>query len=488
MDAPQPEPGFLAHCVAETTGNPMLEEIRDRSAEAALAIFRVAKNALVHAIDNDAMVQCAEQSAGVLSAFAAEIGAAAAITFIEDTVFVCGQLLRASRKIYEATQELGKLLLRAGVSEVSFEAGLTTQNVLDFAAAFSAALRDPNQRGALTDATIPNVAIRKVDRVLTQRQDDGDQPLQEQILRLYAVALMVMRGYYDSVAHGVNVVPSRVKRLAQKLVSLIGTGNPAVLGMSAMAHAHRDDAGRAVQAAILALVLARHLTTDRLQLAALAMSALMAEGGRVRIAGPEGRDRLVALADADEATVPAMTAATAIAAGGVNVANALRTVTAYEATWTERRSLLGPVYGGKAPLPHALILLVVRRLLDYLAPRDATVRPLGPVDALAAMAADPTLDRTLVRVLVRAVGVVPAGAVVEFETGEWAVVVGPSANQQALHLPRVRVVTDANGRALPTPREIDLGASGEGRMLPRIKNVLDPQHTRFNVTAAFVAA
>ena len=175
MEELKPETGFLVHCVAETTGNPMLEEIRDRSAEAALAIFRVAKNALVHAIDNDAMVQCAEQSAGVLAAFAAEIGAAATITFIEDTVFVCGQLLRASRKIYEATQELGKLLLRAGVSEVSFEAGLTTQNMLDFAAAFAAALRDPNRRGALVDATIPNVAIRKVDRVLTQRQDDDDQ-------------------------------------------------------------------------------------------------------------------------------------------------------------------------------------------------------------------------------------------------------------------------------------------------------------------------
>jgi hypothetical protein len=134
MEERQAETGFLVHCVAETTGNPLLEEIRDRSAEAALAVFRVAKNSLVHAIENDAMVQCAEQSTGVLTAFAGEIGTAAAITFIDDTVFVCGQLLRASRKIYEATQELGKLLFRAGVSEVSFEATLTTQNMLDFAA------------------------------------------------------------------------------------------------------------------------------------------------------------------------------------------------------------------------------------------------------------------------------------------------------------------------------------------------------------------
>jgi hypothetical protein len=488
MEERQAETGFLVHCVAETTGNPLLEEIRDRSAEAALAVFRVAKNSLVHAIENDAMVQCAEQSTGVLTAFAGEIGTAAAITFIDDTVFVCGQLLRASRKIYEATQELGKLLFRAGVSEVSFEATLTTQNMLDFAATFAAALRDPARRNALVEATIPGIAIRKVDRVLTQRRDDDDQPLREQILRLYAVALMVMRAYYDSVAHGVNAVPSRVKRLSQKLVSLVATGEPAVLGMSAMAHAHRDDAGRAVQSAILAVVLARHLTNDRLQLSALAMTALMAEGGRVRVAGPEGRDRLIALPEADELVVPAMTAATTIGAGGVNVMNAVRTVAAYETTWLERQALLGPLYGGKSPLPQAQLLLVVRRLLEFLAPRDATLRPLGPVDALAALAADPQLDRTLVRLLVRAIGIVPAGTVVEFETGEWAVVIGPSANTQALHLPRVRLVTDATGRALDRPRELDLGASTDARTLPRVKSVLDPQYTRFNVTGAFVAA
>ncbi|MBN2195649.1 MAG: hypothetical protein JW751_22705 [Polyangiaceae bacterium] len=486
MDDRQHTTGFLAFCVAETTGNPILEEIRSRSAEAALAVFRVAKNSLVHAIDNDAMASSAEQSAGILVTFANEIGTPVTITFIEDTVFVCGQLLRASRKIYEATLELGKLLFRAGVSEVSFDAGLTKENLLEFAATFAAALRDPNRRKSLIEARVPNITIRRVERALTQRGDEND-PVAEQILRLYAVALMVMRQYFDAVAHGVNALPSRVKRLSQKLVTLVGTGNPAVLGMTAMAHAHRDDAGRAVQSAILAVVLARQLTTDRLQLAALAMAALMAEGGRVRVAGPEGRDRLIALADADEMTVPPATAAVTIGTGGVNVTNALRTVAAFEANYLERQELLAPLYGGKSPLPQAQILVLVRRLLEFLAPRDATIRPLGPVDALAALATDSTVERSLVRILVRAVGIVPAGTVVEFETGEWAVVVGPSANPQVLHLPRVRLVTDGQGRAINPPREIDLGASAEARTLPRIKNVLDPQYTRFNLTQAFVA-
>jgi len=478
---------FLAYCVAQTTGNPMLEEIRDRSADAALAVFRLAKNALVHAIENDAMIATAEQSRSVLSGFAGEIGTSVVITFLDDTVFVCGQLLRASRKVYEATIELGKLLARCGVSEVTFDADLSAQNLLEFAAAVAAATRDPNQRKALVELQVPNVHVRKVDRVLTKRADDSG-PIEEQILRLYAIALMVMRKFYESVSVGANVMPHRVKRLAQKLVMLADTGNPAVLGMSAMAHAHRDDAGRAVQSAILAVVLGRRLISDRVMLAQLAMTALMTEAGRVRVIGPERRGQLIALTEEDEKRVPPMTSFVAVGTGGINVPNALRTVVSFETTWLERTELLGPSFGGKTPLPQSNILRVVRRLLDLLAPRDATVRPLGPVDALAALAADPSLDKALVRVLVRAVGVIPVGSVVEFETGEWAVVVGPSANEQALHLPRVRIVTDARGNPMDPPREIDLGTSGEARSLPRVKSVLDSQRTRFNVTQAFVAA
>ncbi len=478
---------FLAHCVAQTTGNPLLEEIRDRSADAALAVFRLAKNALVHAIENDAMVATAEQSRSVLANFTGEIGTGVVVTFLDDTVFVCGQLLRASRKVYEATIELGKLLARCGVSEVTFDAATTTENLLEFAGAVAAATRDPNQRKALVELNVPNIHVRKVDRALTKRTDDTG-PIEAQILRLYAIALMVMRRFFESVAVGANVMPHRVKRLAQKLVVLAETGNPAVLGMSAMAHAHRDDAGRAVQSAILAVVLGRRLITNRVVLAQLAMTALMTEAGRVRVVGPERRGQLIALAEDEEMRIPPVTGVVAVGTGGINVPSALRTVVAFETTWMERTELLGPSFGGKTPLPQSSILRVVRRLLDLLAPRDATIRPLGPVDALAALAADPDLDQSLVRVLVRSVGVIPAGSVVEFETGEWAVVVGPSANEKALHLPKVRIVTDGRGSPMNPPREIDLGTSGEARSLPRVKSVIDSRRTRFNITQAFVAS
>jgi hypothetical protein len=471
--------------VASTTGNPLLERIRDRSAEATLAVYRLVKNVLVHAIDNDAVVSTAEQSAEILSGFAAEVGGSATITFVEDTVFVCGQLLRASRKVYEAAVELGKVLGRVEVSEVGFEPGLERADLLSFGALLATGLREPERRGDLLATQIPHVFARRVDTTLVEQEDDANQPLSQQILRCYAVALMVMRQFFDAVAAGTTVMPHRVKRLAQRLVVLTESGDPAVFGMLAMAHAHRHDAGRAVQAALLSLVVGRQITTDRVALARLAMAALVAEAGRVRVAGPERRDRLVALPDSVDATVPAAAAAVAIATGGINIQNAERAVVAWEATWLERTERLGPLYGGKSALPQAQILRLARGLLDRLAPRDSG-RALSPIDALEAVASEPGVDRALVRLLVRALGVIPASSVVEFETGEWAVVVGPSKNPDARHLPLVRLLTDRSGRALDSPKEVDLGRATQARTYPRIVNIIEPDRVRFNVTKPFL--
>jgi hypothetical protein len=487
MTAAESRPDFLAHCVASTTGNPLLEQIRDRSSEAALAIFRLAKNVLVHAVDNEAVVSTIEQSQRILQGFAQEIGSGVTLTFAGDTVFICGQLLRASRQVYEATMQLGQLLEKCGVSELAFDPALTVSDLTAFATALGTSARDSERRRTLADSSIPNVSVRHVDAMLTRKTDDENLPPSERIVRMYATALLVMRQFFDDVAQGKSILPHRVKRLSQRFVTLVETGDPAVLGMTSMANAHRDDAGRAVQTALLSVLVARQIIGDRVTLARLAMAALMSEVGRVRVAGPEGRDRFVGLSDQDEVRVPTATSTVCLATGGLNPSNALRTVVATETNWMERQQFLQPLYVGKMPLPQSEIIRVVRRMLDLLAPRDST-RSLAPTAALEALAADPKIDRVLLRLLVRTVGVIPAGSIVEFETGEWAVVVGPSANPQAVGLPLVRLVTDRKGRSLEKPRELDLGAASEGRTMPRISSIVDPGRAKFNVARAFMAA
>ena len=81
----------------------------------------------------------------------------------------------------------------------------------------------------------------------------------------------------------------------------------------------------------------------------------------------------------------------------------------------------------------------------------------------------------------------PTGTVVEFETGEWGIVVGPSTNRQAIARPRVKLVTDRSGQVFSKPKEIDLGAPSQGRRFPRITGVIEPSRARFNATGVLMS-
>jgi hypothetical protein len=479
---------FLARCVSGTSGNPELEHIREKGAEAVLAMHRAVKIATFHAFENDAVKRTVEQSHAVLNEFAATIGGVFSVTFVDDTIFVSGQLLRATRAIYEAAAELGELLNRCNVSEVSVTAEVTKEDVGAFALATVKALRDPALAATLVDQKIPGITFRKIELALARREREGDLPLESRFLRLYASALVVLRRFFDGIAAGSPVVVHRVKRIAQAFVSLVEKGDAGLLALTTLANAHRDDAGRALQTAILALALGRQLTEDRVTLARLVMSAMLTDVGRVKVAGTEGRDRFVPLGDEVESSVPSVASAISIVTGGVNPQAAERTVVVFEANWVERQQLLGPVHGGKLPpLLVARMLRVVRVVHERLAPRDAS-RPLPILDALREAARVPGVDATLLKLLVHALGLTPAGSVVELETGEWGVVVGPSANPDAIDRPRVRLVVDRKGQVLDPPQEVDLGAPLQQVRLPKITRIVGPAEARFNVTRALVCA
>ena len=94
--------------------------------------------------------------------------------------------------------------------------------------------------------------------------------------------------------------------------------------------------------------------------ALLAMAALMSDVGRVRITGSSG-DKFVQLSDDVEKAIPALTSSLCISTGGVNIQNALRTVTAFECNYMERQELLGPIYKRTmSPMVQSKVLFVFR--------------------------------------------------------------------------------------------------------------------------------
>jgi hypothetical protein len=140
-----------------------------------------------------------------------------------------------------------------------------------------------------------------------------------------------------------------------------------------------------------------------------------------------------------------------------------------------------------SPMIQSKILFVVRQLLERLAPRD-TARPMSPLDAMASLAGQQNVDDTVYKLLIQAVGVMPTGTVVEFESGEWGIVVGASANRAALARPRVKLITDRTGHIFTEPKEVDLGSATPGKRAPRITGIIEPTKARFNVTGVLMSS
>jgi hypothetical protein len=455
----------------------LIERIRAKSAEVMLSVFRLVKTALVHSSDNAALRDTSNRCASTLAAFSKEIGAPVSLSFLSETVFVCGQLLRAPRPIYESAAELGVLLGKVGVSEITFEPGLDAKRMLLFAGEIVAAIRNSDNQLVTLQLQTPGVEARSIDPELLQRRAGEDLTPGEQILRLYATALVALRQFYEDIAASGTALPHRLKRLAQRFVALAEHEDPAMLGMTTMAKAHRDDAGRAVQTAILALAMSRQVTKDRLALAQIVLAALLIDTGRARIRGRVG-DRF--LSEKEEALAVSAAAYACIASGGVNAANARRTALVTEAAWMERASFLGPSWGGEVPpFFAASVLTTARELLERLAPRDGS-EPMPAVDAIQAVLSKPTMDPMMGRLLVRALGTIPAGTIVELTNGAWAVVLGPSARGPQMNL--VRIVTDARGKELEQPRTVDLG---EDKSFS-IAKIVDQGKSGFETTQSFL--
>ncbi|WP_437677995.1 DnaJ domain-containing protein [Sorangium sp. So ce131] len=437
------------------------EQARDLAASVVQALFRLVKLSTLHSIDNQAMVRQVEETVALVQDFGQRSGHNVSILFARGSVFVSGQLLKANRAVYEGALELGEILGRCGYSEIGVTKDVRASDLYALASALAEALR--SSKPALADRPAPRVRLRAVDEGVLRREVAVDREGDETsaIVRTYATAIVILRRFYEDLRRGRYALRQGVKRITQRLVDLSANETPAFLGVTALRNQNHDDAGRAVNTAILSLAMARQITGDVVLLQRLSMAALLFDIARPRLTGvaKRGGGGLVPqLSEQQDADVPAGTAVVLTALGLVNEPSVMRTVVAYEAHWVRRQPALGPVYRGlRQPTLQARILATARAFNDLLtaAPGEA---PLSADEAIAKLeqeATDPA-DRTVLRLLVGALGIFPTGTLVELSTGEVALVVQTPAHPAFYSQPRVRLVLDASGGPIGRALEVDL--------------------------------
>jgi hypothetical protein len=452
------------------------EHARELGAGVVVAIYRLAKLAQMHDLGNQAFVRQLEQTHQLIGEYCLRSGSNVSVLFAERATFVAGQLLKGNRGAYEAASELGALLERIGGSELHISRDVTREDLLAFAEQISLFYRTGN---AAQLRLPPKIHLRRVADVARLRGIElEDLTPDQRIVRAYASAVVIMRRFFEDLSASRYVMPRRIKRIAQSLVDLSDANTASYLGVTEARNANYDEAGRAVNTAILAVAIARETTQDRTTLAQIAMAAMMHDVARPRAlalagaagGGMPGMAGPTMLSEDQEDRLPAGAAAVLTALGRVNEPSITRTVLTFEALWLRRRTWLGPVYwGARAPTLHASIIAVARRYNDLLTPEPGLPPP-TPDFAVATLANELTdaQDRTVLRMLVSALGLLPTGTVVQLSTGEVAEVIRGARGLG--DKPRVAILADASGAQFAQPIEVEL-AQDPRRTVHRVLSV-----------------
>jgi len=433
---------------------------RDMGEDVIVALHRLVRLTRLHDSDNEAFSRQLEQTHKLVVEYCLHAGTHLTVLFAGKVVLVGGQILKGSRSAYDAALDLGEILSWCGGAELAIARDITMKELKAFSDALSEA-----QRGRRTDSfesPTRKIRLRAVSASARLRGVDIEpMTLEQKVVRTYASAVVVMRRFFDDLRRGQFLLPPKIKRIAQSLVDLSEGKTPAFLGVTEVRNQNFDDAGRAVNTAILSVAAARQITSNRSLLCQVAMAALMHDVARPRALGQftGGLPGVVPkLSEDAEDRQPAGAAAVLTALGRVNEPTVARTVVTYESLWLRRGMYLGPLYGGlREPTVHARIIAIARRYNDLVTPEPGLPPP-APDVAIARIfgESEHPADKTVLRMLVASLGLFPVGTLVRLSTGETAEVVAGRDMGAPTDRPRVQIIMDARGGMVTPPREVDL--------------------------------
>ena len=455
MNATAPKPGAVKRTAA----------LREASAAVVQCLYRLVKGCLLHTSANNESVTASSKALieAVLECCRHGSSEDVTVLFMGDAVFVNGAILRTSREAHAIAVELGTLLAACNVRELTLARILGQAEVVLLGTRLADVWRDRSLGARFREVPIPGVTLsegKAFDAVIEELAPS------ERVTRTYAAAVMTVRGMLADVQRGEDRLPRRVKRLAQKIVAHADEDGRLLVSLASQGGPAVDPSTIAVGTAILTVAMARQLTTERVLLSNAAMAALLLDAGKARLSvGMGGVTRK--LNDDELDLVPASAVAVSTAMGKLHPASRVRGALVYEAWWLRRAYRIGPLYAGRRTATVLSRIIGVARAFCELraAGPEGTLSVDDALQVLMNRATD-TTESAFVRLLIGALGVYPAGTMVELSSGELAVVMATPELPMNFARPPVKVMYDRDARLLAEPVDVDLGAPAPGRVGP----------------------
>lgn len=411
----------------------------DAATKVLMALHRLAQQATLYDDNNEAQRQAIHNTAEAARAYGAATGRNINIYFSERAIYVGRRLLRATRSTYTAASQLRNLLSRLGASQISIGHDVPDDDLQKLQHAFSRATTDAS--GA-APGDLARIRLR-VGRPPGEIAELDKLEPDERAVKVYALAIVIVRRFYEQLLDGKWEISSHVRRISEELITLGDTVSPAVLATTVCRPAH-DDAERTVSAALLALCMAQQLTGDQRLLRWLATGALLCDVGKPRVAGldPDGSRRLglrvPILGEGQYGELPGATAFVTTALGRLTDAGMMRSVVVYEALHIEHQRDTGPIYDGERGPAMLSRLLACARLFQH---RLSTGNAAADIVADLLQNAAGEVDRWIVQLLMATLNVLPTGTIVELDDGHWARVVSPPLDRIDFGRPLVRLIS-----------------------------------------------
>jgi hypothetical protein len=451
------------------------EHARELGSGVVIALYRLAKIAQVHDLTNQAYQRQLDQSYQLIQEYCLRSGVNVSVLFADKATFVAGQLLKGNRAAYDAAAELGQIFQTLGGAELTITRDVQREDLHGLAEQISTAHR---MGQAAAFRCPPHMHLRRVgDAARLRGMELEALTFDQRIVRTYASAIVILRRFFEGLSVGRYELPARIKRVAQSLVDLSDSATASFLGVTEVRNANFDEAGRAVNTAILAVAAARQVTRDRVTLSHVAMAALMHDVARPRALAQASRGSdlpIMAgptmLSEDQEDRLSAGSAAVLTALGRVNEPSITRTVLTFEALWLRRQKWLGPVYWGTRPATlHATLVAVARRYNDLLTPEPGLAPPTtdSAIQQLASELDDAQAQVAL-ELLVAALRLLPAGTTVELSTGEIAEVTRGASGPFGIAW--VKRLSDPRGVPSGGTDEVEL-SPGSGLGIVRVLSV-----------------
>jgi putative nucleotidyltransferase with HDIG domain len=394
---------------------------------------------------------------------------------VEGTFFIDSRLMLSPNA---AVQELTERLSKKGIDALTIYPGVSTDDLFGFASILA---RRESSADSLP-AELEKRGIVAIRYGIDQDVSDGNgEPAVQDPSRIYRQAISAVRDTMREVENGRIPSGEWINGVVNNMVSVTMEDHTTLLGLAMIKDYDNYTFTHSVNVGILALTLAAYLGLDREALHEINTAGLLHDIGKTRIdkniLNSPGK-----LSDGEfEQMKRHPEEGAKIVAEMKNINPRVAEAVLGHHMRYDRTGY--PASAASKEFSQFTEIVAVADCYDAITTLRTYQLPTSPKEAIAIMRrlAGSSLNAELVEKFQEMMGEHPVGSLVRLDTNEIAVVVKPHPMESVS--PAVKIVVDANGEMLRTPRLLSLAPSGGSRYAsiiadvdPLLKNISLPPH------------